>query len=99
MNTSTALVSIVIPSHNEGDDVLATVDLGGIRSTVNVSMIEAPAVGEYVVVHAGVAIAKLDEREAEETKQEGSSVHRFYLSVLGPDVHRACGAEDGWPAR
>ena len=26
MNSSTALVSIVIPSHNEGDDVLATVD-------------------------------------------------------------------------
>ena len=27
MNTSTALVSIVIPSHNEGDDVLATVEI------------------------------------------------------------------------
>ncbi len=44
----------------------ADVDFGGVVRKVNVSLVEA-AVGEWVVVHAGFAIEKMDEEEAKET--------------------------------
>ena len=40
-------------------------DLDGVRHEVDLSLIENPAVGDYVIVHAGFAIEKLDREEAE----------------------------------
>jgi hydrogenase expression/formation protein HypC len=45
----------------------AKVDYGGVVREINVSLIETPKVGEYVIVHAGYAIQTLDAAEAEET--------------------------------
>jgi len=45
----------------------ATVDLAGNTRRIDVSLIEAPAVGDWVVVHAGFALEKLDEQAARET--------------------------------
>jgi hydrogenase expression/formation protein HypC len=45
----------------------AQVDFGeGVLRDVNVSLVDAK-VGEYVLVHAGYAIQKMDEAEAKET--------------------------------
>ena len=44
----------------------AEVDFGGVIRKVNVSLVDAK-VGEWVVVHAGFAIEKMDEEEARET--------------------------------
>ncbi len=44
----------------------ADVDFGGVVRKVNVSLVDA-MVGEWVVVHAGFAIEKMDEEEARET--------------------------------
>jgi len=45
----------------------AQVDFGeGVLRDVNVTLVEAK-VGEYVLVHAGYAIQKMDEKEAKET--------------------------------
>ena len=45
----------------------AQVDFGeGVLRYVNVTLVEAK-VGEYVLVHAGYAIQKMDEKEAKET--------------------------------
>jgi len=38
-----------------------------VKREVDLSLIEDPCVGEYVIVHAGFAIAKIDEVEAKET--------------------------------
>mgnify|MGYP005835057461 CR=1 FL=1 len=46
----------------------AEVDFGGVLRQVNVSLVEATP-GEWVVVHAGFAIEKMDEEEAQETLQ------------------------------
>ena len=43
------------------------VALAGITREVGLQLIESPAVGEYVLVHAGFAIQKVDREEAEET--------------------------------
>jgi hydrogenase expression/formation protein HypC len=48
----------------EGDQ--AEVDFGGVIRRTNVSMVEAE-VGDYVIIHAGFAIQKIDEEEAMET--------------------------------
>jgi len=42
----------------------ADVDVGGIIKRVNVTFIDGPKVGEYVLVHAGFAIQKIAEKEA-----------------------------------
>lgn len=46
----------------------AEVDFGGVVRKVNVSLVESNP-GEWVVVHAGFAIEKMDEEEARETLQ------------------------------
>lgn len=45
-----------------GDD--ATLDAGGVRVTGNVALIENPQVGDWVVLHTGVALTRLDADEA-----------------------------------
>jgi len=49
------------------DDGMARVDLGGVTKEVSVALIEKPAVGEYVIVHVGYALSKVDAEEAEKT--------------------------------
>ena len=50
----------------EGDTVVAEVD--GVQKEANVMLLgEEVAIGDYVIVHAGFAISKLDEEYAEET--------------------------------
>ena len=47
------------------DAGLATAVLDGSRYDVNCTLIEDARVGDYVIVHAGFAIEKLDETEAD----------------------------------
>lgn len=49
-----------------GDDK-ARIDYGGVIREANLSLIDKPKVGEYVIVHAGYAIQTLDAAEAQET--------------------------------
>ncbi len=43
----------------------ATIDYKGIKKTANISFIDAK-VGDYVLVHVGFAIEKIDKKKAEE---------------------------------
>jgi hydrogenase expression/formation protein HypC len=47
--------------------LMAEVDFGGVRKDVCLQYIPDAAVGEYVVVHVGFAIQRLDEKSAQET--------------------------------
>lgn len=49
----------------EGDQ--AIVDLGGVRKDVSLALVDDVAVGDYVIVHVGYALQKLDPEEAEKT--------------------------------
>ena len=46
---------------------MGIIDVYGVKREVSLHMIEAPRVGEYVIVHAGFAINKIDQIEAQET--------------------------------
>lgn len=49
-----------------GDDQ-ALVDLGGIRKQISLALVDGVAVGDYVILHVGYALSKLDPEEAERT--------------------------------
>ncbi|MFH1448025.1 MAG: HypC/HybG/HupF family hydrogenase formation chaperone [Candidatus Micrarchaeota archaeon] len=51
----------------EGDN--ATVDYGGVRKKANISLMDEVAVGDYILIHAGFAIEKLEKKSAEESLQ------------------------------
>lgn len=48
-------------------DDAARVDLGGVRKTISLALVDDVAVGDYVIVHVGYALARLDADEAEQT--------------------------------
>ena len=50
-----------------GDGDQAIVDLGGVRKDVSLALVEDVAVGDYVIVHVGYALTRLDPEEAERT--------------------------------
>lgn len=49
------------------EDNIGTVDVDGVRREVSLFLLDAPRVGEYVIVHAGFAIHKIDEAAAMES--------------------------------
>ena len=48
-------------------DDMAKVSLDGVIKTVSTALVEDLAVGDYVVLHVGYALAKIDPEEAERT--------------------------------
>lgn len=53
----------------DAENHLAKVDVGGVRRNVNIGMLDEDGVGvgDYVLIHVGFAMSKIDEQQAEET--------------------------------
>lgn len=45
----------------------ATVELGGVRKRISVELIEDPRVDDFVIVHVGFALSKINAAEAART--------------------------------
>lgn len=59
---------LAVPSRIEKiEDNIALVDVDGVKREVNLLLIEDARVGEYIIVHAGFAIHKIDESAAKES--------------------------------
>jgi len=48
-------------------DDMARVSLDGVTKTVSLALVEGVEVGDYIVLHVGFALAKIDEEEAQRT--------------------------------
>lgn len=48
-------------------DDQAVVDLAGVRKTISLALVSDIQVGDYVIVHVGYALSRLDTLEAERT--------------------------------
>jgi hydrogenase expression/formation protein HypC len=48
-------------------DSQGTIELGGVRKRISLELVDGIAVGDYVIVHVGYALQKLDPHEAERT--------------------------------
>ena len=68
------IVEIVDPAHH-----IAKADVSGVRRNVNVGLLaetaDAVGVGDWVLIHVGFAMSKIDEEEARAT--------RSFLEQLG----------------
>ena len=49
----------------QGD--VGLVDLGGVRKEISLALVADVDVGDYVIVHVGYALSRLDPQEAERT--------------------------------
>lgn len=49
------------------DDERAKASIGGIVREISVALIDDPKPGDYVILHVGYALSKMDEAEAERT--------------------------------
>jgi hydrogenase expression/formation protein HypC len=45
----------------------ALVDVGGVRKEISLALVDHVTVGDYVILHVGYALQKLDPEEAEKT--------------------------------
>ena len=57
----------IVRLDNRDDTLMAEVDFGGVRKDVCLEYIPDATVGEYVIVHVGFAIQRLDEASAMQT--------------------------------
>ena len=48
-------------------DTQALVDLGGVRKAISLELVDDVAVGDYVIIHVGYALTRLDPDEAART--------------------------------
>ena len=46
------------------DGNVAKVEMGAVTKEIQVNLIDEPRIGDYVIVHAGFALSRLDEEEA-----------------------------------
>lgn len=54
-----------IVERRDGDAAL--VDVGGVRKEISLALVPDAAVGEFVIVHVGYALQRIDAAEAERT--------------------------------
>jgi hydrogenase expression/formation protein HypC len=59
-----ALPAQVISLHGDGT---ATVSLGGLKKVVSLALVEGVVLGDFVVVHTGFALSRIDAAEADRT--------------------------------
>ena len=59
---------LAIPSKiTQIDNEMATIDVDGVQRSASLLLLSDAKVGDYVIVHAGFAIQKIDEDAARET--------------------------------
>lgn len=46
---------------------MGEVEVGGVKREVGLMLLDDVAVGDWVIIHAGIAISKINQAEAEET--------------------------------
>jgi len=61
----------------------ALIEVGGVRSNISLMLVDGVNVGDYVIVHVGFAITRLDAEEAEKTLALFAEIAR----QLEPEPH------------
>ena len=63
------------------ENCIAKVEVGGVKRNVNIGMLgkDEAGVGDYVLIHVGFAMSKVDEQQAEETLRVLKEIGEFEL--------------------
>jgi hydrogenase expression/formation protein HypC len=72
------IVEIVDPENH-----IAKVEVGGVKRNINIGMLgkDEAGVGDYVLIHVGFAMSKVDEHEAKETLRVLKEIGEFDLEL------------------
>ncbi len=57
----------VVETSGEGELRMGKVDFSGVQRQVSLAYVPEVAIGDYVLVHVGFAISRIDEQQAQET--------------------------------
>ncbi|MCM3872958.1 MAG: HypC/HybG/HupF family hydrogenase formation chaperone [Pyrinomonadaceae bacterium] len=65
------------------DNRIAKVEVGGVKRNINIGMLgeDEATVGDYVLIHVGFAMSKVDEHEAHETLRVLKEIGEFDLEL------------------
>jgi hydrogenase expression/formation protein HypC len=66
--------------------LMGTVSFGGIEKSICLEWLPEVELGEYVLVHVGFAISKIDEREALETLKLFDEIDEAYVELNSNEV-------------
>lgn len=69
----------------DGDNAL--VDLAGVRKEISLALVDGVAVGDYVIVHVGYALNKLDPEEAAKTLKLFAEMGELAFTDENPTLH------------
>ncbi|MEN6413902.1 MAG: HypC/HybG/HupF family hydrogenase formation chaperone [Veillonellales bacterium] len=58
-------------------DMLATVDISGVTRKVSLMLLPEAQAGDFVLIHAGFAIQRLDEAEAKKTLELFKELEKY----------------------
>jgi len=76
----------IIELEQNDERITGKVDLEGSSYAVDLSLVDDPVVGDFVIVHAGIAIEKLDREDADERLKLFAELALIYRQELGEDV-------------
>ena len=65
----------------------AMVEFGGVRRECHMACVPDAQIGEYVIVHAGIAITRVNEEEAQRTLRDFASIAETDFSNDDPHSH------------
>jgi hydrogenase expression/formation protein HypC len=65
----------------DAENQIAKVEVGGVKRNINIGMLgeDEVRVGDYVLIHVGFAMSKVDEQQAEETMRVLKEIGEFDL--------------------
>jgi len=65
------------------ENSIAKVEVGGVKRNINIGMLgkDEALVGDYVLIHVGFAMSKVDEKEAEDTLRILKEIGEFDLEL------------------
>jgi len=75
----------------DADLQLAKVEVGGVRRNINVGLLEDDClqIGDWVLIHVGFAMSKIDEQEAARTLDALEEIGAAYRQEL-EDLRESC---------
>jgi hydrogenase expression/formation protein HypC len=80
----------VLESMDIGSNRIAKVQFGGVTRNVYMDLLPEAGVGDYVLVHVGFAISKIDEEEAQRTyallEELGAAIDSEADAPAAPDA-------------
>lgn len=60
---------------------LAEVDMAGVRRQADVRLLKEARPGDYILIHAGFGIEKIDKKEAQETLKVWKELDEIYRRI------------------